>query len=93
MHDADVDVDYTAHLVRNLALGTLAAFVITTVICFIGSGDLQLSLKIGVVPSLFTGPYVGLLLNLGLSSPAEEPSSGGAAAENARPAHDVREAA
>jgi hypothetical protein len=61
---AEPEADYTRHLARNLVIGLIAAYAATIGICYAGLRELDTSAAIAVVPALFAGPYVGIMMTL-----------------------------
>jgi hypothetical protein len=61
---AEPEVDYTRHLARNLIIGLVAAYAVTIGICYAGLRELDLSAAIAIVPAVFAGPYVGIMMTL-----------------------------
>ena len=60
----DDDSRYTKNLGRNVIIGVIAAYAGTVGLCFAALGDLGQSTAIATVPTIFAGPYVGLLITL-----------------------------
>lgn len=60
----DDDSRYTRNLGRNVIIGVIAAYAATVGLCLAATGDLGASAAIATVPTIFAGPYVGLLITL-----------------------------
>ena len=60
----DDDSRYTRNLGRNLIIGLATVYPATVGLCLAATGDRGASAAIGTVPTIFAGPYVGLLITL-----------------------------
>lgn len=58
------DSKYTRNLARNAVVGLITTYLATTGLCFAALGDVGKAAAIAAVPTLFAGPYVGLLITL-----------------------------
>jgi hypothetical protein len=73
---ADVEADYTRNLGRNLVIGLISAYAGTVGMVYAALRELDVSAAIAIVPSLFAGPYVGIMLTLvGANKAESEPVS------------------
>lgn len=73
---AEVEADYTRNLGRNLVIGLISAYAGTVGMVYAALRELDISAAIAIVPSLFAGPYVGIMLTLvGANKAQSEPVS------------------
>ena len=61
---AEVEPDYTPNLARNLIIGLITAYAATVAMVYVALRELDTSAAIAIVPSMFAGPYVGIMLTL-----------------------------
>lgn len=58
-------VDVVGNVMRDVAVGLVGAYICTVTICLLGMGaDLKIALVGSLLPALFSGPFVGILLSL-----------------------------
>ncbi len=57
------DADVMRGVGRNMALGGLATFVATILLCFIATHDIRAAVTISIVPASFGAPFVGLMIS------------------------------
>lgn len=74
---ADAEPDYTRHLGRNIVFGLVGVYAGTVGFVYLALDEFRSSAAIAVVPTLFAGPYVGILLTLvsAVSHGERKPSS------------------
>jgi len=76
----DEKAEVGTRVMRDAVIGLVIAYVVTVGICLAAlSGDWKVSLIGSLLPALFAGPFVGVLLSLRtyLAEQAETPSAGG----------------
>lgn len=56
--------DIAGRVVRDALLGLFGAYAVTVAICYPGLGNWKDALLGAMLPALFAGPFVGLLLTL-----------------------------
>ena len=58
------NIDYTRALGRNVPIGLGLVYAVTTGLSYAAIGHLGQALAIAGVPTVFAGPYLGLLITL-----------------------------
>ena len=61
---AEVEANYTHNLRRNLTIGLVTSYAATVGMMYAALRDLDTSAAIAVVPALFAGPYIGIMLTV-----------------------------
>ena len=56
--------DYTQGLARNLVVGLASAYAASAALCYIALGDVGTSLAVSLLPAVFAGPYIAILITL-----------------------------
>ena len=65
MDPQPVATDAAGNIMRDVAAGLVAAYVVTVALCLLALGaEMKVALVGSLLPALFAGPFIGILLSL-----------------------------